>query len=66
MQSFIHTVTVSFDSSDYNVNEATGSVQLTIVLNQLSSQRFNVRILTMDGTATGIDIAFLVYYLLLT
>ena len=46
-------VTVSFDNPSYNVNEASRSVQLTIVFSQQTLQRFSVIVSTMDGTATG-------------
>ena len=46
-------VTVSFDNPSYNVNEASRSVQLTVVFSQPTFQRFGIIVSTMDGTATG-------------
>lgn len=46
-------VTVSFDNPSYNVNEASRSVQLTVVFSQPTLQRFSITASTMDGTATG-------------
>lgn len=44
---------VSFEQSEYSVNESSGSVQLMLILNISSSIDITVRVIDIHATALG-------------
>ena len=45
--------TISFGESTYSVNEHDGQALLAVVLSNPSSTDISIRVLTVDGSATG-------------